>query len=94
MLGIFLEVDREADSKADEKALRGVRKAQVKLPPTYLVHGPPVRAAAFLTTCAPRAPSVSPHPRRNACAFTPRISGKSRIAALTFTTSTIPQGEA
>jgi hypothetical protein len=39
MLGIFLEVDREADSKTDDKALRGVRKAQVKLATYYLVHG-------------------------------------------------------
>jgi hypothetical protein len=39
MLGIFLEVDKEAESSADEKALRGVRKAQVKLATYYLVHG-------------------------------------------------------
>jgi hypothetical protein len=38
MLGIFLEVDKEAESSADEKALRGVRKAQVKLATYYLVH--------------------------------------------------------
>jgi hypothetical protein len=39
MLGIFLEVDREPETKSDEKALRGVRKAQVKLAAYYLVHG-------------------------------------------------------
>jgi hypothetical protein len=39
MLGIFLEVDREPETKTDEKALRGVRKAQVKLATYYLVHG-------------------------------------------------------
>ena len=39
MLGVFLEVDREAESKTDEKALRGVRKAQVKLATYYLVRG-------------------------------------------------------
>ncbi len=39
MLGIFLEVDREPETKSDEKALRGVRKAQVKLATYYLVHG-------------------------------------------------------
>ena len=39
MLGIFLEVDKEAESKTDEMALRGVRKAQVKLATYYLVHG-------------------------------------------------------
>jgi hypothetical protein len=38
MLGIFLEVDREPETKSDEKALRGVRKAQVKLATYYLVH--------------------------------------------------------
>jgi len=39
MLGVLLEVDREAETKSDEKALRGVRKAQVKLATYYLVHG-------------------------------------------------------
>jgi len=39
MLGVFLEVDREPETKTDEKALRGVRKAQVKLATYYLVHG-------------------------------------------------------
>ena len=39
MLGIFLEVDKAAESLSDEKALRGVRKAQVKLATYYLVHG-------------------------------------------------------
>ena len=39
MLAIFLEVDKEAETTTDEKALRGVRKAQVKLATYYLVHG-------------------------------------------------------
>jgi Predicted membrane protein (DUF2254). len=39
ILGIFLEVDKEAESKTDETALRGVRKAQVKLATYYLVKG-------------------------------------------------------
>jgi len=39
LLAIFLEVDKEAESAAEEKALRGVRKAQVKLATHYLLHG-------------------------------------------------------
>jgi len=93
MLGIFLEVDREADSKADEKALRGVRKAQVKLGTYYLVHGAAgLRAAAFLTTCARRAPSVSPPSAPKCCAFTPRIFLGITDRGVTLTTSTIPAG--
>jgi len=39
LLKIFLEVDKEAETKAEEKALRGVRKAQIRLATYYLVRG-------------------------------------------------------
>jgi hypothetical protein len=39
MLQIFLEVDKESESEAEELTLRGVRKAQVKLATYYLLHG-------------------------------------------------------
>jgi hypothetical protein len=38
VLDVFLEVDKEAETAAEEKALRGVRKAQLKLATYYLVH--------------------------------------------------------
>lgn len=45
LLGIFLEVDREPDpTSAADTALRGVRKAQVKLALHYLHHGETVFA--------------------------------------------------
>jgi hypothetical protein len=37
LLGVFLEVDKEAETRAQEQTLRGVRKAQVKLATFYLV---------------------------------------------------------
>jgi hypothetical protein len=39
LLRTFLEIDKEAETKAEEKALRGVRKAQVKLATYYLLVG-------------------------------------------------------
>jgi hypothetical protein len=36
LLGIFLEVDKEAETHAQEQTLRGVRKAQVKLATFYM----------------------------------------------------------
>ncbi|MCA9600791.1 MAG: hypothetical protein KC417_02130, partial [Myxococcales bacterium] len=39
LLRIFLEVDKEGDSDAHEQALRGVRKAQIKLAAHYLLAG-------------------------------------------------------
>lgn len=39
LLEIFLEVDKEAETADEEKGLRGVRKAQVRLATYYLVHG-------------------------------------------------------
>ncbi len=44
LLRVFLEVDKEAETDAEEKALRGVRKAQVKLATYYLLHGAPTHA--------------------------------------------------
>ncbi len=39
LLRIFLQVDREGEGEAQEKSLRGVRKAQIKLATWYLLHG-------------------------------------------------------
>lgn len=39
LLQVFLAVDEHAETKEQEKSLRGVRRAQVKLATTYLVEG-------------------------------------------------------
>jgi len=39
LLATFLEIDKEAETQAEEKALRGVRKAQIKLATFYLARG-------------------------------------------------------
>jgi hypothetical protein len=39
MLEIFLAVDQAAETQAQEKSLRGVRRAQIKLATTYLLQG-------------------------------------------------------
>jgi hypothetical protein len=39
LLATFLEIDKEAENSAQEKALRGVRKAQAKLAAYYLLRG-------------------------------------------------------
>lgn len=44
LLRTFLDVDKEAESAAQEKALRGVRKAQAKLATYYLLAGAEDRA--------------------------------------------------
>lgn len=44
LLAVFLEIDKEADNLAQEKALRGVRKAQAKLAAYYLLAGAVQRA--------------------------------------------------
>jgi len=41
MLEIFLAVDQAAETQAQEKSLRGVRRAQIKLATTYLLRGAP-----------------------------------------------------
>jgi hypothetical protein len=56
LLAVFLEIDKEAETKAEEKALRGVRKAQVKLATHYLLHGQAVRAAAIYEDMAHESP--------------------------------------
>lgn len=44
LLAVFLEIDKEPETKAEELALRGVRKAQAKLASYYLLHEQPARA--------------------------------------------------
>jgi len=44
LLAIFLEIDKEPETQAEERALRGVRKAQAKLASYYLLHDQPARA--------------------------------------------------
>ncbi len=39
LLRTFLEVDKEGETESHEKALRGVRKAQIKLATYFLLHG-------------------------------------------------------
>lgn len=39
LLGVFLTVDEHAETEEQEKTLRGVRRAQVKLATTYLLQG-------------------------------------------------------
>jgi hypothetical protein len=47
LLGIILEIDKEPETTADERALRGVRKAQAKLATYYLLRGAEARARAI-----------------------------------------------
>jgi hypothetical protein len=47
LLAVFLDIDKEPETTADEKALRGVRKAQAKLATHYLVRGAEARARAI-----------------------------------------------
>ncbi len=47
LLAIFLEIDKEPETPADERALRGVRKAQAKLATYYLLRGAEARARAI-----------------------------------------------
>ena len=47
LLQVFLEVDKEAETMAEEKALRGVRKAQVRLATYYMVQGAQALARAI-----------------------------------------------
>jgi hypothetical protein len=44
LLALFLEIDREPETRAEERALRGVRKAQAKLASFYLLTGDAGRA--------------------------------------------------
>ncbi len=56
LLGIFLEIDKEPDTTADERALRGVRKAQAKLATCYLLRGADARARAIFEDMAHESP--------------------------------------
>jgi hypothetical protein len=47
LLAIILEIDKEPETNADERALRGVRKAQVKLATYYLLRGAEPQARAI-----------------------------------------------
>jgi len=47
LLGIILEIDKEPETTADERALRGVRKAQAKLATYYMLRGAEARARAI-----------------------------------------------
>jgi hypothetical protein len=44
MLGLFLQVDKVSDTGEEEQALRGVRKAQIRLGTFYLANGAPHHA--------------------------------------------------
>jgi hypothetical protein len=44
LLAVFLEIDKEPETQAEERALRGVRKAQAKLASFYLLAGDRGRA--------------------------------------------------
>jgi hypothetical protein len=56
LLAIFLEIDKEAETKAEEKALRGVRKAQAKLATFYLLRGHAAYARAIYQDMAQESP--------------------------------------
>jgi hypothetical protein len=56
LLATFLEIDKEAETTAQEKALRGVRKAQAKLAAYYLVAGLVPRARQIYDDMAQESP--------------------------------------
>jgi hypothetical protein len=56
LLAIFLEIDKEAETTAEEKALRGVRKAQAKLATFYLQRGQATYARAIYDDMAQESP--------------------------------------
>jgi len=56
LLAVLLEIDKEAETRAQERALRGVRKAQAKLATYYLVHGMSARARAIYEDMAHESP--------------------------------------
>jgi hypothetical protein len=56
LLGVFLEIDREPETQAQESALRGVRKAQAKLASYYLLHDQPARARKIYDDMAHESP--------------------------------------
>src|SRR4051794_12126018 len=56
LLSIFLDIDKEAETTAEERALRGVRKAQVKLATFYLLRGHAAHARAIYQDMALESP--------------------------------------
>ena len=56
LLRVFLEIDKEAETTAEEKALRGVRKAQAKLASFYLLRGHAPHARAIYQDMAQESP--------------------------------------
>ncbi|HET6149131.1 MAG TPA: DUF2254 family protein [Polyangia bacterium] len=56
LLATFLDIDKEPETPADERALRGVRKAQVKLATHYLARGMEPRARAIFDDMAHESP--------------------------------------
>jgi hypothetical protein len=56
LLAIFLEIDKEAENTAEEKALRGVRKAQAKLATFYLLRNQAVHARAIYQDMSQESP--------------------------------------
>jgi hypothetical protein len=56
LLSVFLEIDKEPETAAEERALRGVRKAQAKLASYYLLHEQPDRARRIYEDMAHESP--------------------------------------
>jgi hypothetical protein len=56
LLSIFLEIDKEAETVAEEKALRGVRKAQAKLASFYLLRNQTAHARAIYNDMSQESP--------------------------------------
>jgi predicted membrane protein DUF2254 len=56
LLAVFLEIDKEPETQAEERALRGVRKAQAKLASYYLLHDQPARARRIYEDMASESP--------------------------------------
>jgi hypothetical protein len=56
LLAVFLDIDKEAETTAEEKALRGVRKAQAKLATFYLQRGEAAHARAIYDDMAQESP--------------------------------------
>jgi hypothetical protein len=56
LLAVFLEIDKEPETQAEERALRGVRKAQAKLASYYLLHDQPARARRIYDDMAHESP--------------------------------------
>ncbi len=56
LLAVFLEIDKEPETQAEERALRGVRKAQAKLASYYLLHDQQARARRIYDDMAAESP--------------------------------------